>query len=48
MSTTKSKDILDNTTSVPTTAPDKDNEGRDVDLEHKYIIEVKDDILDNN
>ena len=31
MSTTKAKDILDDATSVPTTAPDKENEVRDVD-----------------
>ena len=48
MSTTKSKDILDDTTSVPTTAPDKENEDRDVELEHKYIIQVEDDTIDNN
>ena len=48
MSTTKAKDILDNATNVPTTAPDKENEDRDVELEHKYIIQVKDDTIDNN
>ena len=48
MSTTKAKDILDNATNVPTTAPDKENEDRDVELEHKYIIQVKDDTLDND
>ena len=48
MSTTKAKDILDNSTNVPTTAPDKENEDRDVELEHKYIIQVEDDTIDNN
>ena len=48
MSTTKAKDILDNATNVPTTAPDKENEDRDVELEHKYIIQVKDDTIDKN
>ena len=48
MSTTKSKDTLDDATSVPTTAPDKENEDRDVDSEHKYIIEVDDDTIDNS
>ena len=48
MSTTKAKDILDDATNVPTTAPDKENEDRDVELEHKYIIQVKDDTLENN
>ena len=48
MSTTKSKDILDDTTSVPTIAPDKENEDRDADSEHKYIIEVEDDRIDNS
>ena len=48
MSTTKAKDILDDATSVPTTAPDKENEDRDVELEHKYIIQVEDDTIDNN
>ena len=49
MSTTKAKDILDNATNVPTTAPDmEENEDRDVKLERKYIIQVKDETLDNN
>ena len=48
MSTTKSKDILDDATSVPTTAPDKENEDRDADSEHKYIIEVDDDTIDTS
>ena len=47
MSNTKAKDILDDTTSVPTTAPDKENEDRDVELEHKYIIQVEDDTIDS-
>ena len=47
MSTTKDK--VDDTTNVPTTAPDmEENEDRDVELEQKYIIPVKDDTLDNN
>ena len=47
MSTTKDK--IDNTTYVPTTAPDmEENEDRDVELEQKYIIQVKDDTLDNH
>ena len=47
MSTTKDK--VDDTTNVPTTARDmEENEDRDVELEHKYIIQVKDDTLDNN
>ena len=47
MSTTKDK--VDDTTNVPTTAPDmEENEDRDVKLEHKYIIQVKDDTLDNH
>ena len=48
MSTTKAKYKLDNTTNDPTTAPDKENEDRDVELEHKYIIQVEDDTIDNN
>ena len=49
MSTTKAKDKLDKGTNVPTTAPDmEENEDRDVELEHKYIIQVEDDTLDNN
>ena len=47
MSTTKDK--VDDATNVPTTAPDmEENEDRDVELEHEYIIQVKDDTLDNN
>ena len=47
MSTTKDK--VDDTTNVPTTARDMEkNEDRDVELEHKYIIQVKYDTLDNN
>ena len=47
MSTTKDK--VDDTTNVPTTVPDMEqNEDRDVELEQKYIIQVKDDTLDNN
>ena len=46
MSTTKAKDILDDTTSVPTTAPDKENEVRDVD--ENISIQVEDHTLDNN
>ena len=37
MSTTKSKDILDDPTSVPTKALDKENEDRDVDSEHSIL-----------
>ena len=47
MSTTKDK--VDDTTNVPTTAPDmEENEDRDVELEQKYIIQVKDNTLDNH
>ena len=47
MSTTKDK--VDDTTNVPTTARDMEkNEDRDVELEHNYIIQVKYDTLDNN
>ena len=47
MSTTKDK--VDDTTNVPTTAQDmEENEDRDVELEQKYIIQVKDDTLNNH
>ena len=47
MSTTTDK--LDDPTNVPNTAPDmEENVDREVDVEHKYIIEVNDDKIDNN
>ena len=47
MSTTKDK--VDNTTNVPNTAPDmEENADTEVDVEHKYIIEVNDDTIDSN
>ena len=47
MSTTKDK--VDDANNVPTTAPDiEEKKERDVELEYKYIIQVKDDTLDNN
>ena len=47
MSTTTDK--LDDTTNVPNTAPDmEENPDTKVDVEHKYIIEVNDDTIDNN
>ena len=42
MSTTKDK--VDDTTNVPITASDIE----EVEVEHKYIIEVNDDTIDNN
>ena len=48
MSTTKAKDILDDTTSVPITASDKENEVRDVDENISIFIEVDDDTIDNS
>ena len=48
MSTTKSKDILGDATSVPTTAPDKENEDKDVDENKIIFIEVNDDTIDNS
>ena len=48
MSTTKSKDILDDTTIDPTTAPDKENEDRDVDENISIFIKVNDDTIDNS
>ena len=41
MSTTKAKDILDDATSVPTTAPDKENEVRDVDENISILSKLK-------
>ena len=47
MSTTKDK--VDDATNVPNTAPDmEENADTEVDVEHKYIIEVNDDTIDNN
>ncbi len=47
MSTTKDK--VDNATNVPNTAPDmEENADTEVDVEHKYIIEVDDDTIDKN
>ena len=47
MSTTTDK--LDNSTDVPNTIPDmEENADIEVDVEHKYIIEVNDDTIDNN
>ena len=47
MSTTKDK--IDNATNVPNTAPDmEENADTEVDVEHKYIIKVNDDTIDNN
>ena len=47
MSTTTDK--LDNSTVVPNTTPDmEENADTEVDVEHKYIIEVNDDTIDNN
>ncbi len=46
MSTTKDK--LDNSTDVPSTTPDmEENVDTEVDVEFKYILEVNDDTLDN-
>ena len=47
MSTTKDK--VDDATNVPNTAPDmEENADTEVDVEHKYIIKVNDDTIDNN
>ena len=47
MSTTKDK--LDDATVVPNTTPDmEENADTEVDVEHKYIIEVNDDAIENN
>ena len=47
MSTTKDK--VDDATNVPNTAPDmEENADTEVDVEHKYIIKVNDDAIDNN
>ena len=47
MSTTKDK--VDDTTNVPNTAPDmEENADTEVDVERKYIIVVNDDTTDNN
>ena len=47
MSTTT--DTLDDSTVVPNTTPDmEENADTEVDVEHKYIIEVNDDTIDNN
>ena len=41
-------DKLDDSTDVPNNTPDmEDNAGTEVDVEHKYILEVNDDTLDN-
>ena len=43
------KDLLDNAANVPTTTSYmEENEDRDIELEHKYIIQVNDDTSDNN
>ena len=47
MSTTKDKD--DDTTNVPNSASEiEEEEDTKVVVEHKYIIKVKDDTIDNN
>ena len=47
MATTTDK--LDNSTDVPNTTPDmEENADTEVDVEHKYIIIVNDDTTDNN
>ena len=47
MSTTKDKD--DNATNVPNTASDiEEEEDTKVKVEHKYIIQVNVDMIDNN
>ena len=46
MSTTTDK--LDNSTDVPNTTPDmEENADTEEDVEHKYILEVNDDTIDN-
>ena len=42
------KDLLDDATNVPNTASDiEEEEDTEVEVEHKYIIEVKDDTIDD-
>ena len=40
--------MLDDATNVLITAPDKENEDRNVEFEHKYFIQVEDDTIDSN
>ena len=43
------KDLLDDATNVPNTASDiEEEEDTEVEVEHKYIIKVNDDTIDNN
>ena len=43
------KDLLEDATNVPNTASDiEEEEDTEVEVEHKYIIKVKDDTIDNN